>query len=59
MTGGFDAPGNQAGTRLPPPLPRLPGPGERRRLWSRFATDIMLPWKPSPAPVAPRLLSLR
>ena len=23
------------------------------------ATDTVLPWKPSPAPVAPRLLSLR
>jgi len=55
----FHAPGNQAGTRLPPPLPHLSGPGERRRRWSRFATDMVLPWKPSPAPVAPSLLSLR
>ena len=54
-----DAPGKQAGTRLPPPLPRPSGAGERRGTKESLRDPFLLPGKPSPAPVAPSLFALR
>ena len=41
-----NATGNRSGTRLPAPLPRLAGPGERNEKRSRYATDMCSPGSP-------------
>ena len=55
----IDAPGKQAGTRLPPPLPRPSGAGERRGTKESLRDQFVLPGRPAPAPVAPSLFALR
>ena len=40
------APGNQAGARLPAPLPRPSGPGGAWEKRSRYATSVLLPPDP-------------
>jgi hypothetical protein len=53
------APGKQGGTRLPSPLPRPSGAGERRRAKESLRDLLLLHSGPSPAPVAPSLFPLR